>query len=218
MNLNKNIIIRTETPADYRIVEEMTRDAFWNLYVPGCGEHYLTHILRSHPDFIPELDLVIKKDNQIIGNVMYTKAQLTDETGRVKTILTFGPVCIRKEFQRHGYSRLLLEKSFKIAHDLNYDTIVIFGMPSNYVSRGFESCFKHQVTMNGTYPTAMLVKEIVPGTLQGHQWSYQESPALEINQAAIDQFDQQFAPKHKQWQPSQEEFYIISHSTIQAEN
>lgn len=214
MSLNKNIIIRNETPADYRAVEEMTREAFWNLYVPGCGEHYLTHILRSHPDFIPELDLIIEMNGQIIGNVMYTKATLTDENGNVKPILTFGPVCIKKEFQRQGYSKKLLDASFKIARKLNYEAIVIFGMPSNYVGRGFESCYKYNVTMNQTYPTAMLVKELVPDSLKGHHWSYQESAALEINQEKIDQFDKGFEPKIKQWQPSQEEFYIISHSTI----
>ena len=113
MNLNKNIIIRNEAPADYRAVEEMTREAFWNLYMPGCVEHYLAHILRSASDFIPELDLVVEKDNRIIGNVMYTKAKLIDETGREKTILTFGPVCIDPDFQRQGLSKLLLEKSNK---------------------------------------------------------------------------------------------------------
>ncbi|CAJ1195213.1 hypothetical protein CPR19088_GLDEOEPO_02370 [Companilactobacillus paralimentarius] len=214
MNLNKNIIIRNETPADYRAVEKMTREAFWNLYMPGCVEHYLAHILRSASDFIPELDLVVEKDNRIIGNVMYTKAKLIDETGREKTILTFGPVCIDPDFQRQGLSKLLLEKSFTIAKQLNYDAIVIFGMPSNYVSRGFESCLKHHVSLNGTYPTAMLVKELVPGVLKEHQWLYQESPAMNVDMAKVDTFDQTFKPKAKEWQPSQEEFEIISHSTI----
>lgn len=214
MNLNNNIVVRTETPADYRIVEEMIREAFWNLYVPGCAEHYLAHVIRFHEDFIPELDLVLEKDNQIIGNVMYTKAKLTGQLGDEKTILTFGPVCIRPQFQRQGYSRILLERSFEIAKKLNYEAIVIFGMPSNYVSRGFEGCYKYRVSMNGTYPTAMLVKELVPNVLQSHTWTYQESPALEIDLEQVSEFDRQFPPLEKHWQPSQEEFDIISKSTI----
>ncbi|WP_334330419.1 GNAT family N-acetyltransferase [Companilactobacillus sp. HBUAS59699] len=192
----------------------MIREAFWNLYVPGCAEHYLAHEIRFHEDFIPELDLVLERDGQIIGNVMYTKAKLTDQLGDEKTILTFGPVCIRPQFQRQGYSRILLERSFEIAKKLNYEAIVIFGMPSNYVSRGFEGCYKYRVSMNGTYPTAMLVKELVPNVLQNHTWTYQESPALEIDLEQVSEFDRQFPPLEKRWQPSQEEFDIISKSTI----
>lgn len=215
MIFNNNITVRTETPADYKIVEEMIREAFWNLYVPGCAEHYLAHMIRNHADFIPELDLVLEKNGQIIGNVMYTKAKLTDEQGVEKTILTFGPVCIRSEFQRQGYSRILLEKSFEIAKELNYESIVIFGMPSNYVSRGFEGCYKYRVSMNGSYPTAMLVKELVPNVLKGHTWTYQESPALEIDLEPVSEFDRQFPTMEKHWQTSQEEFDIISKSTIE---
>ncbi|MFC6322352.1 GNAT family N-acetyltransferase [Companilactobacillus baiquanensis] len=194
----------------------MIRESFWNLYVPGCAEHYLAHTIRTHSDFIPELDLVLEKDGQIIGNVMYTKAKLTDEQGNEKTILTFGPVCIRPQFQRLGYSKLLLEKSFTIAKQLNYEAIVIFGMPSNYVSRGFEGCYKYHVSMDETYYTAMLVKELVPKILEDHTWSYQESPALEIDLSLVEEYDRKFPPLKKLWQASQEEFDIISKSIIKS--
>lgn len=99
--------IRNETPADYQTVEDMTRRAFYNLYIPGCVEHYLVHVMRGHEDFIPELDFVLELDGQIIGNIMYTKARLTDEAGTEKEILTFGPVCVMPEYQRQGYGRKL---------------------------------------------------------------------------------------------------------------
>ena len=88
--------IRSEKESDYKIVEEITRKAFYNMYIPGCYEHYLVHIMRGHKDFIPELDFVIKLDGRVIGNIMYTKAKLTDENGTEKEILTFGPVSIRE--------------------------------------------------------------------------------------------------------------------------
>ena len=91
------IEIRNEEERDYKKVEEVTRAAFWNLYVPGCDEHYLTHIMRSHEDFIRDLDFVIEVDGEIVGNIMYTKAKLIDESGEEKDILTFGPVCILPE-------------------------------------------------------------------------------------------------------------------------
>lgn len=49
------IVIRNETEKDYKTVEEITRKAFYNIYVPGCMEHYLVHIMRDHEDFIKEL-------------------------------------------------------------------------------------------------------------------------------------------------------------------
>ena len=88
------ITIRNEEERDYKVVEEITRKAFYNLYIPGCAEHYLVHIMRGHEDFIPELDFVIELDGQVIGNIMYTKARLVDEAGTEKEILTFGPVSI----------------------------------------------------------------------------------------------------------------------------
>ena len=133
--MNKVIKIRNEEEADYQRVEELTRKSFWNLYVPGCNEHYLVHVMRSHKDFLPELDLVIEVDNQIIGNIMYTKAKLVDESGDEKEILTFGPVCIMPEYQRMGYGKMLMEHSFDQAVALGYDVIVIFGNPSNNLDR-----------------------------------------------------------------------------------
>lgn len=138
------IKIRNENETDFGNVEDITRKAFWNLYIPGCVEHYLVNIMRSHDDFIPELDFVIEADDQIIGNIMYTKAKLADECGEEKDILTFGPLCILPEYQREGYGKKLLEHSFKQASALGYDVIVIFGNPNNYVSRGFKSCKKVQ--------------------------------------------------------------------------
>ena len=96
-------MIRNERESDYNEVERITREAFYNLYIPGCMEHYLVRVMRGHEDFVPELDLVLELDGQVIGNIMYTKAALTDETGTKKEILTIGPVSIAPEFQRKGY-------------------------------------------------------------------------------------------------------------------
>ena len=129
--MNREIIIRKEQPEDYLRVETIIRKAFWNLYVPGCYEHYLAHILRSHEDFIPELDLVIEKDGLVIGSVMYTKNRLIDENGAEKQILTFGPICIAPEYQRMGYGKELMEVSFQKAVQMGYEAVVIFGSPAN---------------------------------------------------------------------------------------
>jgi len=206
--------IRNEKETDYRRVEEITRKAFWNLYAPGCDEHYLVHIMRTHKDFIPELDFVIEVDGQVIGNIMYTKAKLIDESGVEKEILSFGPVSILPEYQRRGYGKKLIEYSFEKAAALGYDVIVIFGNPGNYVNLGFKSCKKYNVCLeNGIYPTAMLVKELKPGTLDGRKWVYL-SPVFDIDKKEAERFDEGFEPWEKKYQPSQEEFYIYSHSVV----
>ena len=111
--MEENIVIRNEKKEDWETVEKITRQAFYNLYVPGCVEHYLVHIMREHEDFIPELDFVLELDGQVIGNIIYTKAKLIDENGTEKEILTFGPVSIHPGYKRMVYGKMLMEHSFQ---------------------------------------------------------------------------------------------------------
>lgn len=209
-------MIRNEKETDYSVVEEITRKAFYNIYVPGATEHYLVHIIRQHEDFIPELDFVIELDGRVIGNIMYTKARLIDEAGTEKEILTFGPVSIDPEYQRAGYGKLLLEHSFEQAARLGYDVIVIFGSPMNYVSRGFKSCKKYHICIeNGKYPAAMMVKELTPHALDGRKWFYYDSPVMAVSEEEAQKYDDTLEKLEKKFLPSQEEFYIMSHSFIE---
>lgn len=211
-------IIRNETPADYRAVENLTRESFWNVYKPGADEHYYVNQMRSHPDFIPELAFVLEADGEIVGSILYTKAWLEDEQGVRKEILSFGPLCIAPKYQRRKLGKLLIEHSFAVARELGYDVNIMFGNPGNYVSRGFVSCKRKNVSyvVPGNYPTALLVAELIPGVLDGRSWMYIPSTAAECceDTAAVDAFDATFPPKEKAWMPSQEEFYIYSHSSV----
>lgn len=214
--MEPNIIIRNEETKDRAIVEDITRRAFYNIYIEGCVEHYLVHLMREHEDFIPELDLVIELDGKMIGNIMYTKSKLRDEEGRKKDILTFGPVSIHPDYQRRGYGKLLMEHSFNKARELGYDTIVIFGSPANYVSRGFRSCRKYDVSVeDGKYPAAMMVKELISGVLGGHRWTYQDSPVMAISEEDALRYDDTLEPMEKKHLPSQEEFYILSNAYLE---
>lgn len=208
------INIRNERESDYKTVEDIIRGAFYNIYVPGCAEHYLAHIMRGHKDFVPELDFVIELDGEIIGNIMYTESTLTAEDGSVKTALTFGPVCISPEHQRKGFGKQLMEYSFDKARKMGYDVIVIFGSPANYVSSGFKSCKKFGVCLeDGSFPSAMLVKELTPGALGG-KLIYRESPVMQLDEEAARRFDEALPPMEKKHLPSQEEFYIMSRSSL----
>ena len=213
-----NLTIRLETEKDYRAVEELTREAFWNVYKPGADEHYYVHQMRTHPDFIPELAFVLEDDGELVGNIMYTKAWLEDENGVRKEILSFGPISIAPDRQRQKLGKILIEHSFAAAREMGYDVNIMFGNPGNYVSRGFVSCKRKNVSfmMDGNFPTALLVAELVPNALDDKKWLYIPSTAADCCEdiGAVEAFDADFPTKEKLWMPSQEEFYIYSHSSI----
>ena len=211
--------IRLEEEKDYRAVEELTRDAFWNVYKPGADEHFFVHMMRNHPDFIPELDFVLEQDGRIVGSVMYTKAWLEDEKGERKQIVSCGPLCVHPDFQRRKLGKRLLGHSFAAAREMGYEVNVNFGNPGNYVTSGFVSCKKKNVCAFGweNFPTALLVAELVPGAFDGRKWMYIPSTAADCceDTAAVEAFDASFPPREKAWAPSQEEFFIYSHSSVE---
>ncbi len=129
--------IRPETPSDYRAAEELTREAFWNVYRPGCTEHYVLHCFRGQKDFVPELDLVMEKDGKLIGHIMYARAKIQADDGRKIPVLAFGPVSIAPEYQRKGYGKALLDASMEKAAELGAGAICIEGNPDFYGKSGF---------------------------------------------------------------------------------
>ena len=211
-----NCLIRPENKSDYRLVEEITRKAFWNLHIPGCDEHYLVHIMRQHEDFIHELNFVIEHAGSVIGNIMFTRAKLVSESGIEKGIITFGPVSILPEFQRKGFGKTLIYYALNAAVDLGYDFVAIFGNPSNYVSLGFESSSKYNVGIcNGIYPSAFLVKELKKKSLDRTQkWNYIQSEVYTIDPKKAEEFDRGFPEMEKKTKPCQESYYIMSNSRI----
>ena len=129
--MNGNARIRLEQPSDHQQVENLTREAFYNVYRQGCVEHYLVRIMRDHPDFLRELAFVLELDGRIIGNIMYTRATLTGQDGGQKHIVTFGPVSIAPAYQRQGYGAKLIRHSLLQAKALGYEAVVIIGSPAN---------------------------------------------------------------------------------------
>jgi putative acetyltransferase len=203
------ILIRNETEEDYGAVEELTREAFWNLYVPGCNEHYLVHTMRTHRDFIPELDYVAILDGRIVGNIMYTAASLTNEDGETLDTASFGPVCVLPEVQRMGIGSQLIRHSLDAARSMGYPVVAIYGDPHNYCKHGFRNGKDLNISDgNGDYPHGLLALELVQGVLAGHHWSFQTSPVCECNERDVEEYDQRFPPKEKGYQHSQEIFSI----------
>jgi predicted N-acetyltransferase YhbS len=152
------ITIRLETKADYSEVEELTREAFWNLYVPGCDEHYLSHILRDHRDFIKDLDYVAEIDGKIVASIMYTKSFLFSNDQNQVNIASFGPLCVHPDYQRKGIGTALIEKTKMIVQEMDIPAIAIYGDPHNYCKHGFKNGIDYQVSnMDEEHPLGLLV-------------------------------------------------------------
>jgi len=203
------ISIRNEAVSDHRKVEELTREAFWNLYVPGCGEHYLVHILRDNQDFIRDLDLVAVHGEEVIGHIVYMKSFVVNELGNRIDTITFGPLSVLPEFQKKGVGSALIKHSVKKAIEAGYKAVIIYGDPHNYCRHGFKNGKDYRVSdPEGNYPYGLLVLELQKGLFEGHSWKFYASGAYEIDQAAADEFDKQFAPKVKEYRHTQDVFSI----------
>ena len=210
-----NITIRNEAESDYRRVEELTREAFWNLFVQGCDEHYLVHKMRTHPDFIPELSFVAVLEDKIIGNIMYTRSYFIDGiNNRIETI-TFGPISVLPKYQKQGVGSALIGHTKQVAVEAGHKAIIIEGHPHNYCKHGFKSSRDYNVSnAEGRYPYSLLVLELEPGMLRGTGWRYYSSEVYNIDVAAASEYDKQFGYKKKEYRYTQEEYSIASRAYI----
>jgi len=204
-----NINIRRGEEADYGTIEEITREAFWNLNVPGCDEHYLVHCLRKHPDFIPEMDYVAEVDNKVVGNIMYTKSFVEDENQNKVNTVTFGPLCVLPGYQRKGIGTALINHTKKIAVRNKSSAIIILGHPHNYCKHGFKNSIDFNISNSeGKFPYGQLVLELEKEIFKGKKWKFYYSPIYELDTAEAEIFDKRFYKMKKEYRPSQEEFSI----------
>ncbi|MBU2514179.1 N-acetyltransferase [bacterium] len=202
-----NINIRLETKDDYSKVEELTREAFWNLYNPGCDEHYLCHILRDHKDFVKELDYVAEIDGNVIASIMYTDSYLISNELEKVHIVSFGPFCVHPDYQRKGIGTALIEKTKSLVEKRNIPAIVIYGDPHNYCKHGFKNGIDYKVSnMDGEYPLGLLVLELQSGFFGNKEWKAKQSDVFIFDHEKIIEFDKKFKEKEKKIQYSQDIF------------
>ena len=208
----KNIRLRYEQPSDYKFVEELTREAFWNRYMPGCDEHYLLHILRERDCFIPGLDMVAEHRRKIVGNIVYSKAKLLCDNGEAREVLTFGPISVLPSCQRKGIGTLLIEHTKVLAGKMGYKAILIYGDPDYYSRFGFIKAERYKIgTPDNMYVDALQALELFPGALYGCAGRFQVDPVFSIDAAAAEEFDKQFEHKERRDDlPSQEHFRLLS--------
>ncbi|WP_438454490.1 GNAT family N-acetyltransferase [Vibrio alginolyticus] len=211
--------IRLETKNDHTQVEELTREAFWNLYFPGCSEHYLCHILREHQDFIKELTYVVELDGKIVASIMYTHSYLISDDGEKIQTMSFGPLCVHPDYQRKGIGSVLVETTKLLAKNMGAPAITIYGDPHNYCKYGFKNGIDYKVSnMSGEYPLGLLVLELKPGFFGDKKWKMQQSDVFNFEQGEANEFDQRFKVKEKKYQYTQELFKMLSSSYLKNHN
>ena len=206
--MNKNdYIIRLERKEEHRIVEHLVREAFWNVYRPGCLEHYVLHQLRNDPAFVPELNFVMEKDEQLIGQNMFMRAVINADDGREIPIMTMGPICITPELKRKGYGKILLDYSLEQAAALGCGALCFEGSIDFYGKSGFtfasEFGIRYHGLPEGEDASFFLCKELIPGYLNGITGEYTTPQGYFVSEEDADAFDRLFPTKKKERLPGQ---------------
>ena len=203
----KHYTIRGEEEKEYREVEDLVREAFWNVYRPGCLEHFVLHQLRSDPAFVSELDFVMEKDGQLIGQNMFMRAVIKTDDGRDIPIMTMGPICIAPEYKRKGYGKILLDYSLEKAAELGAGALCFEGNIDFYGKSGFDYARKFGIRYHdlpeGADDSFFLCKELKPGYLDGITGEYAPPQGYLVDEAEAEAFDGAFPFKEKQRLPGQ---------------
>ncbi|MCQ2420161.1 MAG: N-acetyltransferase [Clostridia bacterium] len=205
-----DITIRPERKEDYRTVENLVRESFWNVYRPGCTEHYVLKHLRTDPDFVPELDFVMEKDGKIIGQNIFVKTALTLDDGTALPIMTMGPICIDNALKRHGYGKILLDYSLQKAAEYGCKGVCFEGNIDFYGKSGFVVASTKGIRYHGL-PEGMeadffLCKELAPGYFDGISGEYATPKGYfiaEENPEDFERYDAEFPAKEKLVLPGQ---------------
>jgi predicted N-acetyltransferase YhbS len=208
---NNNLIIRNERESDHRTVEEMVREAFWNLYIPGCHEHFVLHNLRNSGDFIPELDFVAEKEGQIVGQIAYSRGVIRYIQGAEKEVISFGPVSVLPTFQKQGIGGTLITHTINRAREMGFPAICIYGDPRYYSRFGFRCAEKYEIkTADDKFAVALQVLELQHGVLVCIPGRFIESAAFEVDDNQFAQYDATFPFKEKTENDSQREFKLLA--------
>jgi predicted N-acetyltransferase YhbS len=189
------VVVRQETPADHRRVEELTREAFWGMSGPGCDEHLLVHRLRRSPALVPELDLVAEVDGVVVGHVVYTRARVVG-AARTWEVLTFGPLSVDPACQATGIGAALMRRTLADAARLGHRAVVVYGHPDYYPRFGFVRAREVGITApGGATFDALMALALVEGGLDGVQGEFHEDEAFRLDPADVAEFDRAFPPR-----------------------
>lgn len=197
----ENYIIRLEEEKDYKEVENLVRESFWNVYRPGCCEHYLIHVLRDSENFVKELSFVMEQNGKIIGQNVFIKTTLKTDGKKEIPILTMGPICITPDLKRKGYGKKLLDFSLEKATELGFGAVMFEGNIDFYGKSGFDYARNFSIRYHGLPEgeddSFFLCKELIKGYLNGVTGEYETPSEYYVDDKEIEEFDKSFPYKEK---------------------
>jgi predicted N-acetyltransferase YhbS len=208
MPASPKLTLRKEVPGDYETVEALTREAFWNHYVPGCDEHYLMHVMREAESFLPELDYVAEVSGEVVGSIVYTRAVIELDRGGTLDVLSFGPLSVLPAHQGKGIGGALVEHTLYLARGLGHRAVLIYGDPLYYSRFLFVPAETYKIgTRDNFYAPPLQAFELVPGALSDAAGRFVEDEVYSIDPEASKEFDKRFPYKEKlEGLPSQVRF------------
>ena len=199
--MKNDCIIRLERTEEHRETETLVRKAFWNVYRPGCLEHYVLNQLRNDEAFVPELNFVMEKDGRLIGQNMFMRAVIKADDGSDLPIMTMGPICITPELQGTGYGKILLDYSLEKAAELGCGALCFEGNINFYGKSGFtyasEFGIRYHGLPEGADTSFFLCKELKKGYFDSISGEYTPPKGYFVDEAQAEEFDKQFPPKEK---------------------
>ena len=206
--MNENdFSIRLERKEEYREVEALIRESFWNVYRPGCSEHYVMHVLRDDPAFVKELDFVMEKGGRLIGQNMFMRTVINADDGRDIPVLTIGPICVANDLKRKGYGKKLLDYSLEKAAEMGFGAVLFEGNIGFYGKSGFKYSSEFGIRYHDLPEDAdssfFLCKELKTGYLDGITGVYRTPAGYYVDDADVEEFDKEFPPKEKLRLPGQ---------------
>ncbi len=206
MNTDK-CTFRPERPKDYAAVEDLVREAFWNVYHPGCSEHYVLHVLRDDPAFVKELDFVMEWDGAIVGQNIFVRTVIDVDGGGQVPVLTMGPICVTPGLKRRGFGKRLLDYSLEKAAEQGFGAVLFEGNIGFYGKSGFGYARDFGIRYNDMPADAdtsfFLCKELVPGYLSGVTGAYRTPQGYYVPAEEVEEFDKGFPAKVKLKLPGQ---------------
>ena len=209
--------IRLEEEKDYLKVENLVRDAFWNVYRPGAYEHYIVHNLRDDSSFIYDLAYIIEKNDEIIGHINYSNGRLdlyrknrygvdikvADGSEKASVL---GPISINSKYQSNGYGSKLIRHTLKLAEDMDIPFVFVIGDEDYYHRFGFESASEYNIYLEGTdtedeNPFFMIKilngNENIIKDLDFDKGIFYNPEVFGVDEDMVDEFDKNFEYKEK---------------------
>jgi len=191
-------LIRNTNAGEFEITENLTREAFWNLYRPGCVEHLTLHNLRKSNCYLPQLDLVAVRDEKIIGHIIVTIAGVVDLNDVQHEVLCVGPISVLPAFRKKGTGSKLMHESIQRAQLLGYKGMILFGNPDYYHRFGFINAQKFEITTKeGSNFNPFMALELYPNALANVKGKFYEDNAFETDETELINFDKLFPEKRK---------------------